>query len=201
MTQSDRACQSNKGQSNKGQSNKGQSNKGQSNKGQSNKGKPGAFPDEVPPTYYDDVYRRNRGIQSKWHHLKFARFKRDLPAGADHLDVGCGPGTFIGTLSPERRSTGVDVTREFLDIARSRYGGPNKIFAEMTAESLEFDDNTFDVVTCIEVIEHIGEAGVTRLLGEIRRVLRPGGLLLTSTPNYASPWPVVEAGVGLVWKI
>ena len=185
MTQSDGAYQSNNGQS----------NNGQSNNGQSNKGKPAAFPNEVPPAYYDDVYRRNRGIQSKWHHLKFARFQRDMPAGADHLDVGYGPGTFIGSLSSECRSTGVDVTRKFLDVARSRYGAPNKTFAEMTAGFLEFDDNTFDVVTCIEVIEHIGEAGVTRLLGEIRRVLRPGGLLLASTPNYASPWPVVEAVV------
>lgn len=160
---------------------------------QPDKGAVPVHPGEIPAAYYDDVYRRARGVQSKWHHLKFARFREDVPTGVDHLDVGCGPGTFIGTLGSEHRSTGVDISRRFVDYARAHYGGANSKFVEMAPGLLDFSDRSFDIVTCIEVIEHLAEAEVARLLEEIMRVLRPGGQLLASTPNYAGPWPLVEA--------
>jgi 2-polyprenyl-3-methyl-5-hydroxy-6-metoxy-1,4-benzoquinol methylase len=154
--------------------------------------KSAVYPDDIDPAYYDDVFHRARGIQSKWHHLKFSRFRRDLPSDSDHLDVGCGPGTFIGTLETGHRSIGADVSEEFLKIARTRYGGGDRTFIHMEPDVLELDSNSFDVVTCIEVIEHMEEEQANRLLGEMLRVLRPGGALLMSTPNYASPWPIVE---------
>jgi 2-polyprenyl-3-methyl-5-hydroxy-6-metoxy-1,4-benzoquinol methylase len=65
--------------------------------------------ESIDPGYYDRVYRRGSGIQSKWHHLKFSYLRRLLRPGIDHLDIACGPGTFIGSLEPSIRSTGVDI--------------------------------------------------------------------------------------------
>ena len=49
-----------------------------------------------------------------------------------------------------------------------------------------------DIVTMIELIEHLNEEDGLNLLREARRTLRSGGRIMISTPNYASPWPVVE---------
>ena len=58
---------------------------------------------------------------------------------------------------------------------------------------LPLDEDSCDVVTLVELIEHLEDDACAALLGEARRVLAPGGRLLVSTPNYGSLWPLVEA--------
>ena len=53
--------------------------------------------DAIDVGYYDAVFHRNQGMQSKWHQLKFDRIRRELGQPQKHLDIACGPGTFIGT--------------------------------------------------------------------------------------------------------
>ena len=65
--------------------------------------------DSIEWGYYDRVFRRCAGIQSKWHHLKFARIRSEMSNYDTHLDIGCGPGTFIGTLKSSALSVGVDI--------------------------------------------------------------------------------------------
>lgn len=65
--------------------------------------------DAIPTGYYDAVFHRRRGIQSKWHHLKFDRLRRAMAGLTDHLDIGCGAGTLVGTLGSGHRSVGVDI--------------------------------------------------------------------------------------------
>ncbi|MBN3040107.1 MAG: hypothetical protein JW867_03190 [Candidatus Omnitrophica bacterium] len=48
--------------------------------------------------YYDKVYRLSKGIQSKWHHLKFSYIRGLMKGCRSHLDIGCGPGSFIASL-------------------------------------------------------------------------------------------------------
>ena len=159
--------------------------------------------DNISGPYYDDIFHLNRGVQSKWHHLKFARFNKEIPVNSIHLDVGCGPGTFIGTLKNKCFSTGVDILPEFLNIAKARYKTERNNFLQISkkAPKLNFEDNTFDVITCIEVIEHIEKNEGEELLQEMWRVLRPGGRLLLSTPNYNSAWPLIELLVNHLGKI
>lgn len=49
----------------------------------------GCLYDAIPTGYYDAVFHRRRGVQSKWHHLKFERLRRAVAGCTDHLDIGC----------------------------------------------------------------------------------------------------------------
>lgn len=148
--------------------------------------------DTIEAGLYDRIFHRGSGIQSKWHRLKFEYVARHLEPGQRHLDLGCGPGTFIGTLEDSIESVGVDLADSQIQYARAAYGTPTRRFEVVRDGSLGFDNATFDVVTCIEVLEHLPMDTCTRLLDEARRVLRPDGVLLLSTPNYGGPWPVIE---------
>jgi SAM-dependent methyltransferase len=90
------------------------------------------------------------------------------------LDLPAGRGQFTDAL----RRAGHEVTPA--DINRHR---PDYIVADMTAR-LPFADAAFDAAVCLEGIEHIPDPLL--LLGELMRVLRPGGMLVLSTPNIQS---------------
>ena len=148
--------------------------------------------DSIEWGYYDRVFRRCAGIQSKWHHLKFARIRSEMEHYDTHLDIGCGPGTFIGTLKSAALSIGVDIAEDQIAYAQSRYGSPNHQFKWVDSGPLPFEAGTFQVVTIIELIEHLSMEDNLALMQEAFRVLQPNGLVLVSTPNYASLWPLVE---------
>lgn len=95
------------------------------------------------------------------------------------LDVGCGNGLFLEAASARGwEVAGVELSAAAAAAARERVG-PRVTLG--TLEEAEFQENTFDVVTLWEVIEHVSHP--VRLLSEVRRVLRPGGMVLLSTPN------------------
>ena len=71
--------------------------------------------------HYDLVHRRGRGIQSKWHHLKFQRVAQELTGYRRVLDVGCGPGTLVGMLRRDHEAFGVDITEPQIEYANRVY--------------------------------------------------------------------------------
>ena len=148
--------------------------------------------DLIADGYYDMVFHRCRGVQSKWHHMKFARVRDEMGACSRHLDVGCGPGTFIGSLSSSLLSVGYDISETQIKYASDRYGGDNRSFVHSCGDGLPFDDEMFDIVTAIELIEHLPERGATSLPREMHRVLKPAGRIIVTTPNYGSLWPLLE---------
>ena len=79
-----------------------------------------------------------------------------------------------------RKYTGVDVSEEGVSLAQS-IGLDARAIED--AASLPFDSATFDVVLCIEVLEHLFTPHLAAK--ECARVLRPGGILLATTPNVA----------------
>ena len=107
---------------------------------------------------------------------------RELVAGRDVLDVACGEGYGSTLLASIARSVvGVDIAPEAVAHARAKYLLPNLRFIEGDCTALPLDSASVDVVVSFETLEHHDRH--TEMLREIRRVLRPGGLLIMSSPN------------------
>lgn len=140
--------------------------------------------------------RTERGIVAI--HLKRYDFARPLCAGKEVLDAGCGVGYGTAHLAAvARHIVGVDVAADAIEYAREHYGGANVEFARADALELPFPDDSFDVVCSFETIEHVRDAEA--FVGELRRVLRPHGTCVLSTPHVertthapANPFHVLE---------
>jgi SAM-dependent methyltransferase len=100
------------------------------------------------------------------------------------LDVGCNVGAFLRHCHeayPAIRLAGVEVNSETLEAARRNV--PEADLHVAGAADLPFADETFDYVTCIEVLEHIPAELRAQSLSEMHRVLKPGGRLALRVPN------------------
>lgn len=162
--------------------------------------RPGGVPEpfdyeSIPAGYYDEAFRLGRGIQSKWHHLKFERVARELEGCRRVLDVGCGPGTLAGSFAERHDWVGTDLSTRQIDYARRTYGHCGPRFYDTSPAEVPEDEDFFDAVTMVELIEHLDPVLVDETLAEAIERLRPGGKLILTTPNFHSVWPLVEAVV------
>jgi SAM-dependent methyltransferase len=103
------------------------------------------------------------------------------------LDIGCGTGANLQMLGEFGAAEGVDVSAEALDFCRTRGLAQVK---QGAAESLPFADASFDLVTGLDVVEHLDDdiAG----LKEMRRVLRPDGRAVLFVPAFMFLWGVQD---------
>jgi 2-polyprenyl-3-methyl-5-hydroxy-6-metoxy-1,4-benzoquinol methylase len=115
-----------------------------------------------------------------------ARFKMTLdtisclhPNASRILDIGCATGVFLDLARRRGFETiGVDFSPELVAYAREHFNLDVRLG---TVEAQAFVDGAFDVVTMLDVIEHIPKYDV--LMREIRRIIAPGGLLVIRTPS------------------
>ena len=107
-----------------------------------------------------------------------------VPRGAaEGLDVGCGLGRNMKLLrdhQPDLQMVGLDVAEAAVLAARDE--GFTSLCADASNE-IPFSDASFDFILCGEVLEHV--VRTDNLLRELKRVLRPGGTLVLTTPNIA----------------
>ena len=107
---------------------------------------------------------------------------RDLCPGLDVLDVASGEGYGSSILANVARSViGVDIDRAAIAHARTTYGGENLRFVQGSAIDLPLGDASVDAVVSFETLEHVRDH--TRFMAEVKRVLRPGGRFIISTPE------------------
>lgn len=107
---------------------------------------------------------------------------KSLPAGAKVVDVGCGTGGFLELM--EQTNPGIETVG--IDIGYPPSFSANGVFTQGSALQLPFADNSFDIVTCSHVIEHLLEPEVC--VQELIRVCRPDGLIYIETPSPRSAW-------------
>jgi ubiquinone/menaquinone biosynthesis C-methylase UbiE len=98
------------------------------------------------------------------------------------LDIGCGSGHGSNTLAPKFKEVyGVDISNEAIQYAKDNWQLPNIKFSTGDSLNIPFPENQFDVVVAFEVFEHLSDW--RKFLSEIKRVLKPNGLVYISTPN------------------
>jgi 2-polyprenyl-3-methyl-5-hydroxy-6-metoxy-1,4-benzoquinol methylase len=98
--------------------------------------------------------------------------------GRKVLDLGCRDGGLTRTYANGNEIVGVDADREALAAAAQL--GIETRWADLD-EPLTFDEASFDVVVAGELLEHLRDP--SRLVSDVRRVLRPGGTFVASVPN------------------
>lgn len=114
-----------------------------------------------------------------WHRYLFAA--RHV-AGKDVLDAACGEGYGSAWLARHAKSvTGLDIDVSTIATARAKYAAPALRFEVGSIAAMPFADASFDCAISFETLEHLAEQDA--MLAELRRVLRPDGLLIISTPN------------------
>ncbi|SFK81143.1 3-demethylubiquinone-9 3-methyltransferase [Loktanella salsilacus] len=140
--------------------------------------------DKVADRWWSDGIRWVRTLKNlvpgrlKW-------FDRHIDwQGKDVLDLGCAGG-FMAEALAERGAhvTGIDPASDAIDAAHdhARAGKLRIAYDVGVGEALPYDDASFDAVVCVDVLEHV--ADLHRVLSEIARTMRPGGLLLFDTIN------------------
>lgn len=116
------------------------------------------------------------------------------------LDIACGEGYGSKLLRTVAAVvTGVDIDAQTVENARKKYSGPGLDFLTGSAAAIPLPDAAYDVVVSFETIEHHDQH--EEMMQEIRRVLRPGGVLIISSPDkkyysdvpgYKNPFHVKE---------
>jgi ubiquinone/menaquinone biosynthesis C-methylase UbiE len=163
----------------------------------------------VSGDYQYNALHTGPAMQRFWHGGKLAMIDRlvrpKLGAGARLLEIGCGSGNLLLQAAvADSFPVALDLSTQALTFVRSRlqaarsgdeaprgYGCTQAI-----GESLPLESASFDYILLSEVIEHL--AAPEKVIQEAARVLRPGGRLLVTTPNYRSLWPVMEWTVDLL---
>jgi SAM-dependent methyltransferase len=106
-----------------------------------------------------------------------------LPGGIEILDAGCGSGRNMQEVVDYGRVSGIELSEQAAAVARARNIGEVKVGQ---VEHLPWPSQSFDLVICLDVVEHTPDDRVT--FAELFRVCRPGGHLLVTVPAHEALW-------------
>ncbi len=133
--------------------------------------------------YYEDLWEHlPDDLEPPDLDVRLAFMREGVRSGDRVLDIGSGAGTFTAWLGRiGANPLGAEVAEAA--VRRARAAHPELEFRLVPIDGpLPLEDNEFDVVWASEVIEHVADTG--RWLSEVRRVLKPGGRLLVTTPSH-----------------
>lgn len=102
------------------------------------------------------------------------------------LDAACGEGYGSNLLASQAQYVyGIDLSAETIESAKSKYKNGNMEFICASIEQLPLEDDSIDTIVSFETIEHVSVAVQQNFFKEVKRVLKPDGMLVISTPNKA----------------
>ncbi len=158
--------------------------------------------DSVPGDYQYRLLEKRRGIQSFWHYGKKEVFLATgfIKEGDRVLDAGCGSGNLgFSVASRASHITLSDLAEPavtFCTRLKEKLRLDNVTVKQSSLEELDFPNSSFDKVVIGDVIEHLEDP--KRAMSEIRRCLKSEGEVFVTTPNYRSPWPLIERLIDLL---
>ncbi len=159
---------------------------------------------QVPPDYYEVGIKRNF-FQWLWFYWKAQNLINFIKNKDFHtiLDIGCAAGTLTNKVSqilPNSKITGVDVYSSALAFGKKRY--PHINFVLSDAHKLPFKKNSFDLIICIETIEHVSDP--EKVFMEVKRVLGQNGTFILIMDSgswlFRIVWEIWEKSRGKVWQ-
>jgi dolichyl-phosphate beta-glucosyltransferase len=149
--------------------------------------------------YQYNAYYYGSLPQQYWNRFKFlaAIENLNIDEAKQILDVGCGSAmlcSIIAKKNPVIQVTGIDENAEAISFCKTKWKDfANLRFVQSRVDDLAvFKDGSVDRIAFLEVIEHITKIQSNYVLGEFSRILRKSGILVISTPNRKSLWPIIE---------
>ena len=147
-------------------------------------------------------------IQSSVNPARVGYFKKKLfaelkmnPQGKTALDVGCGGGILCEEIARLGFAvTGIDPSEHSLRIAagHAQAGGLRITYEQGSGEAIPYRDHSWDIVFCCDVLEHVRD--VPKVIAEISRVLKPGGVFCYDTLNRTFLSKLVAINISQTWK-
>ena len=156
-----------------------------------------------PADYYDQSL--DNPIQWYWHRKRFRQVINIIkPLHGSLLDVGCDGATFTERMkasNPNLNVVAVDVSKTFIRYSVEKC--PDVPFVVSDGQRLPFKEETFEVLSCLEVLEHVVDP--TAVLKEAHRCLKKGGECIILVPNGKSRlfriiWFFWLKGKGKSWR-
>lgn len=150
-------------------------------------------PSDPPRAREADWYNRHyRQIQAigPWYRFAIPELVRHLQPSSRLVELGCGQGHLLRFLVeqglvPEENLFAIDQSQTAIAVAQSRLPRAHVLVGDIYR--LDYEPDFFDVCVMMEVIEHLADPAVA--LAQVHSVMKPGGLLFLSFPNYLSlPW-------------
>lgn len=135
--------------------------------------------------FYEEGYYHGIGKERRFSDV--AKVLKQLGAGGKFLDIGCGDGDvtqYLAEAMGTKDTYGLELSEEAVKISVKK--GIKASAHDVGAAPYPFEDDTFDVIYCGEIIEHVFDP--EHLISEVKRVLKPTGICVITTPNLAG-WP------------
>ncbi len=135
----------------------------------------------LPADYYDRSL--DNPIQRYWHNKRYKEVLRIIkPLNGQLLDIGCDCGTFTEKMKESNQNlniVAVDLSKKFVKYAAGKYSDIPYIISD--GQCLPFEKESFDVMTCFEVLEHVVDPSA--VIKETSRCLKKVGHFIVLVPN------------------
>lgn len=152
--------------------------------------------ESYPGDYQHKALNSKYWMQRFWHRSKLLLLDNCAPVQKNDviLDIGCGSGNLCFHLSNKCKEIyGVDIKKNAISFCNEKTSEEkinNCHFIRLKDAKLPFSDKFFSKIFLLDVIEHLEDP--VSMLNEMRRVLNDTGVIVITTPNYQSLWPVIE---------
>lgn len=158
--------------------------------------------EQVPLDYYQKGVKNNV-FQKAWHTRKLQMVLGQISSPPETiLDVGCASGWFLSQVQkkfPKAKCTGIDIYKDAIRYGKKKY--PKMSFYVSDAGKLPFKAQSFDLVICTEVLEHVNDP--SGVISEMKRVLRKKGQLVIELDSgsilFTIVWYLWGLSRGSVW--